>query len=54
MVNTWPKKFYATLFQKLVFLISLYPEFLEKRKQINKKQKLIFGQFSLFLFRLPC
>ena len=31
MVNTWPKKFYAIPFQKLVFLISLYPEFLEKK-----------------------
>ena len=31
-----PKKFYAIPFQKLVFLISLYPEFLEKN-QINKK-----------------
>ena len=46
-----PKKFYAIPFQKLVFLISLYPEFLEKTKEIKK---LIFGQFSLYLFRLPC
>ena len=35
MLNTWPKKFYAIPFQKLVFLVSLYPEFLEK-KQIKK------------------
>ena len=47
-----PKNFYAIPFQKLVFLISLYPEFLEKNQR-NKK-KLIFGQFSLFLFPLPC
>ena len=31
-----PKNFYAIPFQKLVLLISLYPEFLEK-KQRNKK-----------------
>ena len=31
MVNTWPKKFYAIPFQKLVFLISFYSEFLEKK-----------------------
>ena len=37
MVNTWPKKFYAILFQKLVFLVSLYPEILERKKQRNKK-----------------
>ena len=47
-----PKSFYAIPFQKLVFLISLFPELLGK-KQRNKK-KLIFGQFLLFLFRLPC
>ena len=28
-----PKSFYAIPFQKLVFLISLYPEFLEKKKK---------------------
>ena len=39
-----PKSFYAISFQKLVFLISLYPEFLEKNKEIKKE--LIFGQFS--------
>ena len=38
-----PKSFYAISFQILVFLIPLYPEFLEKNKEINKK--LIFGQF---------
>ena len=47
-----PKKVCAIPFQKSVLLTSLYPEFLEK-KQRNKK-KLIFGQFSLFLFRIPC
>ena len=31
------KKFYAILFQKLVFLISLYPEFLEKKNKEIKK-----------------
>ena len=47
-----PKTFYAIPFQKLVFLISFYLEVLGKRQR-NKK-KLIFGQLSLFLFRLPC
>ena len=47
-----PKNVYAIPFQRQVFLISLHPEFLEKN-QINKK-KLIFSQFSLFLFRLSC
>ena len=37
MVNTWPQKFYAIPFQKLVFLISLYPEFLEKKNKEIKK-----------------
>ena len=32
-----PKKFYAIPFQKLVFLISLYPEFLEKKQRNTKK-----------------
>ena len=31
-----PKSFDAILFQRLVFLISLYPEFLEKIKEIKK------------------
>ena len=31
-----PPNFYAIPFQKLVFLISLYPEFLEKNQR-NKK-----------------
>ena len=31
------KKFYDIPFQKLVFWVSLYPEFLEKKKQRNKK-----------------
>ena len=33
-----PKKFYAIPFPKLVFFISFYPEFLEKKKQRNKKK----------------
>ena len=33
-----PKSFYAIPFQKLVFLISLYPVFLEKNKQRNFKK----------------
>ena len=40
-----PKKFYAIPFPKLVFFISFYPEFLEKKnKEIKKKfyQQLIF------------
>ena len=36
MVNSWPKNFLYDPFKKLVFLVSLYPEFLEK-KQGNKK-----------------
>ena len=32
-----PKNFYAIPFQKLVFLISLYPEFLEKNQRNKKK-----------------
>ena len=46
-----PKNSYGIPFQKLVFLISLYPDFLEKIQR-NKK-KLIFCQLLLFLFRLP-
>ena len=48
-----PKHFYAIPFQKLVFLVSLYPEFLEKKKEIKQSWS-NFGQFSVFLFRLPC
>ena len=48
-----PKKVDAIPFQKLVFLISLYPEFLEKKNK-EKNKKLFLGQFSLFLFRFPC
>ena len=44
-----PKHVYAIPFQKLVFLVSLSPEFLEK-KQRNKK--VIFGQF-LVVFVSP-
>ena len=48
-----PKDFYAIPIQNLVFLISFYPEFLEKKnKEITKK--LLFVQFLLFLFCLPC
>ena len=36
MVNTWPQKFYAIPFQKLVFLISLYPQFSEKNQRNEK------------------
>ena len=32
-----PKKFYPILLQKLVFLISLYPEFFEKKNKEIKK-----------------
>ena len=46
------KHFYAIPFQKLMFLIPLYPEFFAKKTR--NKTKLIFGQFLLFLFRLPC
>ena len=31
-----PKKFYAIPFQKLVFLISLYPQFSEKNQRNEK------------------
>ena len=44
-----PKNVYAIPFQKLVFLVSLSPEFLEK-KQRNKK--VTFGQF-LVVFVSP-
>ena len=42
-----PKNFYAIPFPKLVFFISFYPEFLEKKnKEIKKKyQQLIFWSF---------
>ena len=36
MVNTWPQKCYAIPFQKLVFLISLYPQFSEKNQRNEK------------------
>ena len=38
-----PKNFHAIPFKKLVFLVSLYPEFSKKIKEIKK----------LFFFRLP-
>ena len=47
-----PKYFHANAFQKLVLLVSLYPESFFK-KQRNKK-KLISGQFLLLLYRLLC
>ena len=37
IVNIWPKNIYVVPFQKLVFLISLYPEFLEKNQRNKKK-----------------
>ena len=46
-----PKKIYVISFQKLVFLCFLISWIKKKNKEIKK---LIFGQFSLFLFRLPC
>ena len=51
LVSKWstldPKGFHAIPFQKLVFLISLYPEFLEKKpKEIKKSTFLVnFGVF---------
>ena len=52
IVNTWPKKFLCYPLSKIGvfdFLIS----WIFRKKKRNKK-KLIFGQFLLFLFRLPC
>ena len=43
-----PKFFYAIPFQKLVFLISLYPEFLEK-KQRNKKNVDFWSILAVFV-----
>ena len=43
-----PKNFYALPFQKLVFLISLYPEFLEK-KQRNKKNVDFWSILAVFV-----
>ena len=43
-----PKKIYTIPFQKLVFLISLYPEFLEK-KQINKKKVDFWSILAVFV-----
>ena len=44
-----PKHFYAIPFQKFVFLVSLYPEFLEKKNKEIKKGDFwsIFGVFVL-------
>ena len=50
MVNTWPKKSYAVPFQKLVFLITLYPEFLEKNKEIIKSWFLVSSRCFCFAF----
>ena len=47
-----PKKVDAIPFQKLVFLISLYPEFLEKKKQ-RKKQKVVFWSILAIFISLP-
>ena len=54
MVNTWPPKknilgYPLSKIGVFGFLIS----WIFRKKQRNKK-KLIFGQFSLFLFRLSC
>ena len=60
-----PKNVYAIHFQKLVFLISLYPKFLEKNQRNKKSLFLVnshyfwsiltvFGQFSLFLVNSHC
>ena len=43
-----PKKIYAIPFQKLVFLSSLYPEFLEK-KQIKKKKVDFWSILAVFV-----
>ena len=43
-----PKSFYAIPFQKLVFLISLYPELLEK-KQRNKKNVDFWSILAVFV-----
>ena len=51
LVNTWPKKMYAIPFQKLVLLISLYPEFLEKKnKEIKKSWFLVNSRCFCFAF----
>ena len=41
-----PKHFYGIPFQNLVFLVSLYPEFLEKKNK-EMKEKLIFKSCSI-------
>ena len=45
-----PKKFYVIPFQKLVFLISLYPEFLEKRQRNKKSWFLVNSRCFCFVF----
>ena len=46
-----PKFFYAIPFQKLVFLISLYPEFLgKKNKEIKKVDFLVNSRCFCFTF----
>ena len=47
-----PKTFYAIAFQKLVFLISLYPEFYEIKKEI--KEIKIIKVIMLFLVNSRC
>ena len=49
IVNIWPKNFYVVPFQKLVFLISLYPEFLEKNQR-NKKKNWFLVNSRCFCF----
>ena len=51
MVNTWPPPNFFIPFQKLVFLISLYPEFLEKKnKEIKKSWFLVNSRCFCFAF----
>ena len=50
MVNTWPKKFLCNPFSKIGALIYLYPEFLEKKKQIKKSWFLVNSQCFCFAF----
>ena len=45
-----PKHFYAIPFQKLVFLISLYPEFLEKKPKEIKSWFLVSSRCFCFAF----
>ena len=44
-----PKHFYAIPFQKLVFLVSLYPEFLEKKKRNKTKLVKFWSILGVFV-----